>query len=95
MKKIKIVAVPPGFAPEEIRKEWVGVELPLATKKELDQDPMLQGRIGNQNVNGYVVLTSKAIVALRAAGKKKGADFWDSLGMGKYLEFKKEVCEVI
>lgn len=28
--RVRIVAVPPGEAPEEIRKAWVGLELPLA-----------------------------------------------------------------
>jgi hypothetical protein len=27
---IRIVATPPGEAPEEVRREWVGLELPLA-----------------------------------------------------------------
>jgi len=26
---IRIVAVPPGEAPEEVRKAWVGVRIPL------------------------------------------------------------------
>jgi hypothetical protein len=28
--KIRIIDVPPGEAPEEVRKAWVGLELPLA-----------------------------------------------------------------
>lgn len=28
--KIRIIGVPPGEAPEEVRKAWVGLELPLA-----------------------------------------------------------------
>ncbi len=29
MKKFKIISTPRGQAPEEIRKEWVGITLPL------------------------------------------------------------------
>ena len=30
MRKIRIISTPPGEAPEEIRKAWVGLVLPLA-----------------------------------------------------------------
>lgn len=30
IRKIRIVAVPPGQAPEWVRREWVGLELPIA-----------------------------------------------------------------
>ena|SRR2546430_8336808 len=30
MNKIRIVACPPGEAPESVRKAWIGLELPLA-----------------------------------------------------------------
>ncbi len=46
MTKIKIIGVPPSFAPEEIRKQWVGVEIPLA------ENPIPEGQdsfqIGNR-----------------------------------------------
>lgn len=90
--RIRIVLTPPGFAPENIRKEWIGVEIPLVTQEQLDEDPPV-GRIGNENVGGYVVLLSAAVTALRKAGKQEAADFWDSLSIGTYLEFKRDVCE--
>jgi len=93
MKKIKIIAVPPGFAPDKIRKQWVGVEIPLATKKDFAEDPVSGVTVVNENANGYVVLRSKAIIALYDAGRNEAAAFWESLPLGRYLEFKKEICE--
>ena len=34
--RIRIVAVPPGEAPQWVREKWVGVELPLAMRRAHD-----------------------------------------------------------
>lgn len=92
MAKIKIIDVPPGFAPEHIRKQWVGIEIPLT------QNPIPEGkevaRIGNDNTGGYQVNGVDAVKALREADKNEAADFWEDYSSGKF-KFKKEVCEVI
>lgn len=92
MTKIKIIDVPPGFAPEHIRKQWVGIEIPLA------QNPIPEGkevaRIGNDNAGGYQVKGVDAVKALKEAGKDEAADFWEDYSSGNF-KFKKEVCEVI
>ena len=95
MSSVRITAIPPGFAPERIRKQWVGVELPLASKKEIAQNPPSGFGIGSDNTSGYLVLRDNAIEALRQAGKKEAADFWGSLRYGRFLQFKKEVCEMV
>lgn len=95
MSSVRIITIPPGFAPEKIRKQWVGVELPLASDEEIAEDPPSGFGIGSDNTNGYLVLRDKAIEALRQAGKKEAADFWDSFPLGRFLRFKKEVCEVV
>jgi len=61
MSSVRITQIPPGFAPEEIRKQWVGVELSLATEEEIAQDPPSGFGIGSDNTNGYLVLRDKAI----------------------------------
>lgn len=95
MSSVRITAIPPGFAPEDIRKQWVGVELPLASEEEIAQDPPSEFSISSDNTDGYLVLRDKAIEALYKAGKKKAVDFWSSLPLGRFLQFKKEVCEVV
>ena len=95
MSSVRITAIPPGFAPESIRKQWVGVSLPLASADEIAQDPPSGFGIGSDNTNGYLVLRDNAIEALRKAGKKQAADYWDSFPLGRFLQFKKEVCEVV
>ncbi len=91
MKKMKIIAIPPGFAPEEIRKQWLGIEIPLLGKD--DQPTSL--RIGNGNSGGYTVQTQDAIDALRASDKNEAAEFWEQFNLGSQLVFKTECCEII
>ncbi len=92
MPKIKIIDIPPGFAPEEIRKQWLNVEIPLA------QNPILEGkeiaRIGSDNAGGYQVKGVDAVQSLRDAGKNEAANFWEKYSSGNF-KFKKEVCELI
>lgn len=95
MKKIRIIKTPPGFAPLEIRAQWVGVEIPLATEEDIKQDSPSGARIGTANLDGYRVLRDKAITALHEAGRHEAVYFWDAFPLGRYLVFKKEVCEVV
>jgi len=92
MSKIKIIAIPPGFAPQEIREQWVGIEIPLS------KNPIPHGeesfRSGSENGDGYQVLATEAIVALRNAGKNDAANFWKNLAGGT-LVFKKDLCELV
>ncbi len=92
MTKIKIIEVPPGFAPENIRKQWVGIEIPLT------ENPIPEGqeafKIGNQNSDGYQVKGVDAVQALLDSGKKEAANFWEMYKTGNF-KFKKEVCELI
>ena len=94
-KSIKIIKVPPGFAPEKIRKGWVGIVIPLATQEQLENNPLSGISIGNQNTGGHVVLIQDAISALWAAGRYESYDFWRQYEDLTYLSFRKDVCEVI
>lgn len=95
MAKIRIIAIPPGFALEPIRSQWVGVEISLPTEEQVEEDPPSGFGIGDQNQDGYLVLTSDAIRSLENAEKHSAAAFWQSMGIGKYLRFSKDVCEEI
>lgn len=95
MSSIYITAVPPGFAPEHIREQWVGVTIPMPSAQELEEHPVSEMRIGSENLEGHLVFREKAIEALMEAGKEEAALFWDELLLGKYLQFRKDVCEVV
>ena len=94
MSSIRIIEIPPGFAPAHIRRQWVGVVLPLATEEELAHNPPSEVCIGRGNENGYLVLCCKAAAVLRTTGKMEAANYWESF-FDSYLEFKKEVCELV
>lgn len=97
MGSIRIVQTPPGFAPEKIREEWVGIKIPLVPERDLRQDPPVPHPAAstNDNADGHVVLRTEAILALLNAGKEEAANFWNALPLGVYLIFKKDVCEVV
>lgn len=93
-KKIRIIQTPPGaIAPEKIRKQWVGVVLPVAQGGE-HSDPHW---VGTDNADGYIVNTTDAIEALRQAGKTEAADFWEEIAhqTGEQLRFGSAFCAVI
>ncbi len=94
MKKIRIIATPPGFAQLEIREQWVGREI---LKNEMAVERLMRTAgnwSGNNNPDGYLVLTSDAILALQNAGKNTTAEFWDQCS-GLLMNFPKNVCELI
>ncbi|MDB5264726.1 MAG: hypothetical protein JWN64_297 [Parcubacteria group bacterium] len=95
MSSIRIIDIPPGvLAPLEIREQWVGVQIPLATDEELRQNP-IAGKLGNDNDDGHIVLRSKAVKALQRAGRYEAADFWHAAPLGMYLQFKQDVCILV
>lgn len=96
MAKIRIVKVPPGFAPEHIRREWLGVEIPLPTQAELAENPPSAWEANEANSGGYIVFQDDAVKALLAAEKNGAAEFWEDLELpAPYLRFRRDCCEVI
>ena len=98
MAKIKIIATPPGEAPEWVRNEWVGLELPVV---EVDMKGVIQFGAAEcgppQNIGGYQVETKKAIEILKEKNPK-AAQWWLENPLLKFMDvlvFKKEVCEEI
>lgn len=96
MAQIKIIAVPPGYAPEQIRKQWVGVILPVAEHRELAHISPLALETSGPNANGHAVLCRSAVDALRRAGKSQAADYWNKVfPSNAVLQFGKAYCEEV
>lgn len=101
MSKIRIVDVPPGDAPEWVRKEWVGLEIPIADNDPDPDDSFQFGILGGElkNLGGYTVETKVAIEILERKSPA-AAQWWKNyynytLGLVEWLVFSKEVCEVV
>lgn len=71
--RIKIIRVPAGEAPEEIRADWLGVEM---ISDHRGDGYGIKSRTFSGN--GYAVVLKEAISALRKAGKDEAADWWTS-----------------
>ncbi len=64
MSSIRIVSTPPGQAPEWVRKEWIGVEIPLPEQNRAAS--RWEFAVAKQRMRGgHQVDTSKAIEALQ------------------------------
>lgn len=101
-KRIRIVTTPPGEAPEEIRKQWVGAEIPILNKQSSECFPVgvLEGDPDSPDLDGYVVRTDEAIRALR--GRDEAELWWSDWRQNHpvgttsdVLIFAKDVCELI
>jgi hypothetical protein len=97
---LRIVQTPPGDAPEEVRRAWIGVELPL---NRWENTPRLQESVGvlSNRVEGYAmgftVAGRKAVNAL-ANQAPDAACWWREnaphvLANGYQLFFPLEFCE--
>jgi hypothetical protein len=94
MSSIKIISTPPGQAPEEVRKEWVGLVIPMP-KQETGgtQRGVLGGK--PQNTNGYQVDTLVALEILRGKSPDAAQWFLDNAFLGGRFAFAREACEVV
>jgi hypothetical protein len=97
---LRVIRMPPGEAPEEIRQAWVGVELPLRrweTKSGLHTTEGVLSLHGSGKVHGYAVDGRAAVEAL-AAHSPEAAHWWRTfapqvVAPGYLLLFPSEVCE--
>src|SRR5450432_2223289 len=99
--KIKIIAVPAGEAPEEIRRAWVGLEIPLpAGKRGLLVGQSSGTASAKQGAfRGYFVDTETA-VSLLAERAPAAAAWWRQNASplfqpGRGLGFREEFCNTI
>jgi hypothetical protein len=98
MAQIKIIAVPPGQAPDWVRKEWVGLVLPVA--ENLPPVALETGVLGGkaENTGGYSIETIIAIQALVDKGSEKAAQWWINninLTFMPWLVFNRTVCQLL
>jgi hypothetical protein len=101
--QVRIIATPPGEAPEAVRRAWIGLQLPLApgesnTPRVLPLAGVLSGQEG-EPVVGYVV-EGKAAVAALEFHDSAAARWWrenvpGATYRGYRLGFPAEVCELV
>ena len=95
---IRIIAVPAGEAPLEVREKWIGVEIPDAS-----YDPISRG--AREVVSGapvapqacFCVLQKDALMAL-AQKSEAAAGWWVKAGFPKHEEcfsFRKDEAEIV
>ncbi len=97
-QQIKIIAIPPGQAPEWVRKEWIDIILPIAenTPGFAIETGVLGGR--PENTGGYSIETTIAIQALKDKGAVEAAEWWEehiNPERMPWLVFKRDVCQFV
>ena|SRR5579862_3402272 len=99
-ERIRIIDVPPGQAPEWVRQQWVGLELPVAEEPRDDQEyTQLGARGGNpENIGGYRIKADIAFDALRQRSPL-AVTWWEAHAPHAFLPssslvFRRDVCEI-
>ena len=81
---IRIVQMPEGQAPDEIKMQWIGLELPCHPFEGYPDQCMDEGVLDHnpveRNERGFSVPQDKAIEALEAAGRTDAARWWRDRG---------------
>ena len=95
-KEVRIVAVSPGPAPEEVRKAWVGLVVPLGPG---ETGPRPARTAAGEEKVGYVVDSARALPIL-AAHAPEAALWWKRNAPGYYqpgrsLLFPPEACQEV
>ncbi|KKQ17879.1 MAG: hypothetical protein US31_C0014G0015 [Berkelbacteria bacterium GW2011_GWA1_36_9] len=95
-KKIRIIAIPPGQAPRNVRVEWVGLEIPTTDPLQSgSQTGALGGRPENQ---GGFHVSGKAAIELLENKSPIAAQWWRDNVPGiinAQLVFAREICEIV
>ncbi|MCI0680791.1 MAG: hypothetical protein L0Y71_01695 [Gemmataceae bacterium] len=97
---VRIVAMPPGEAPETVRQAWIGLELPLIEDQTQTEYVVAQQVLSHQPVTapaGYAVEGKTAVEILESAAPEAAA-WWrqnapEALTPGYQLIFPAEVCD--
>jgi hypothetical protein len=95
-REVRVVAVPPGPAPEEVRRAWVGLILPLGPG---ETGPRPVKTAGAEEKVGYVVDAPRALQVL-AAHAPEAALWWKQNAPaycqpGRALVFAPEACQLV
>jgi hypothetical protein len=100
---VRIIGVPSGEAPIEIRKEWVGLVLPLMPGRDdpyqLSGRGFLSGKASTEPMIGYLVSAHEAVEIL-ASKAPDAATWWRTFARpyitpGKAFMFEEHVCEQV
>lgn len=89
---IKITSTPPGGAPEEVRKAWVGLTLKVDQRNESQLADVLTGRKVNRK-GGWAVKWEDAMLVL-AVRNIEAAEWWAENVVPMDLIFTDDCCEV-
>jgi hypothetical protein len=97
---ITIIATPPGEAPEEIRKQWIGMVLPASDPVDVIQPFQVPSGEPTASVRVYAVPTKVALLFLISQGKEEAAKWWHDELPGDFvvagaLCFPVEVAKII
>lgn len=89
MSSIRIISTPPGQAPEEVRKEWIGVVIPLlpGQKEDAIGRGVVDGKITNENRGGYVVSAVESFKQLKEKSSKAAMWWEENFGDGEGVNF--------
>jgi hypothetical protein len=98
-RSIRILAIPPGEAPEAVRAAWVGLELPLSsgyTQPQTVPGIGVASGLPTGHLRGYLVEGREAVACLAAASPEAAA-WWRTyaahvLAPGYQLVFPVEIC---
>ncbi len=99
MSKIRITSVPAGQAPEWVREQWVGLEIPI---KAIDLNRGVHtgvhgGLAEPENIMGYPVDAMQAVEIL-AIKSPKAAAWWRENTLLEHMSalvFGKMFCELL
>jgi hypothetical protein len=100
--RVRIVALPPGEAPRDIRRAWIGVELPTISGPANGGSAGVVGVLSHRaagRCDGYAVDGARAVRIL-ADSDPDAAAWWRRhaphvLGYGYQLVFPADVCEPV
>jgi len=98
--RIKIISMPAGQAPKWVRREWVGLELPVHEKPvDGDYHGVLGGEPEKENIGGFHVEAYVAVAILNAKSPD-AANWWRKncpylFGYNQHLVFGRQYCEVV
>ncbi len=96
MASVRFKAIPPGVAPHSIRQQWLGVEIPLPTEKELVENPPISTDIGSRNPHAcFLVSREKAIQIMEGSGRTGLSLHLRKAYHCTYLAFEKGICELV
>jgi hypothetical protein len=95
---VLIVATPPGIAPEEVRKAWIGIVLPVLGRETADLIAARKAEGFLSDNAGYVVTGPKALEALERHNKEAW-EWWvihfPRLLTEGVLAFEQTVCQEV